>query len=191
MSTCPACETLVASPYSKWKVAGRPDETGKSMQLEMGAFVRPKCGKGFRSVIGDMSVDQRGRVIKRNFSTFSLQIDGPYRKYITDRSTERKYRIYWNDDVSEDLRQAIEAELSRNSNKIKELMDYEKNFVDRMRVESDEGRLWLKETEKSVLITYDRWRDNYTMSIPGVAIVESVPPPVEGHRDYEVVVSHY
>jgi uncharacterized protein (UPF0212 family) len=51
MAKCPKCGTVVNTPKKKWTMAGRPDKTGKRMQLEIGLFDCPKCKKPFREVL--------------------------------------------------------------------------------------------------------------------------------------------
>jgi len=56
MAKCPKCGTDVASPKKKWTMAGRPDKSGKRMQLEIGLFDCPKCKKPFRAVLSKKKV---------------------------------------------------------------------------------------------------------------------------------------
>ncbi|MBS7608413.1 MAG: chorismate-binding protein [Candidatus Bathyarchaeia archaeon] len=56
MAKCPKCNTEVASPKKKWTMAGRPDKSGKRMQLEIGLFDCPKCKKPFRVVLNKKKV---------------------------------------------------------------------------------------------------------------------------------------
>ncbi|MFQ6087147.1 MAG: chorismate-binding protein [Candidatus Bathyarchaeia archaeon] len=51
MAKCPKCGTNVGSPRKSWKMAGRPDRTGKRMQLTIGLFDCPRCKKPFRVVL--------------------------------------------------------------------------------------------------------------------------------------------
>jgi hypothetical protein len=53
---CPKCGTEVSSPKKKWTMAGRPDKSGKKMQLEIGLFDCPKCHKPFRVVLSQKKV---------------------------------------------------------------------------------------------------------------------------------------
>jgi outer membrane biosynthesis protein TonB len=53
---CPKCGTEVSSPKKKWTMAGRPDKSGKRMQLEIGLFDCPKCHKPFRVVLSQKKV---------------------------------------------------------------------------------------------------------------------------------------
>ena len=48
MAKCPKCGKEVA-PKKTWKMAGRPDKTGKRMQLKIGLC--ECCGKTFRTVL--------------------------------------------------------------------------------------------------------------------------------------------
>ncbi|MEM2675607.1 MAG: chorismate-binding protein [Candidatus Bathyarchaeia archaeon] len=56
MAKCPKCGTQVANPRKKWTMAGRPDKSGKRMQLEIGLFDCPKCKKPFREVLSKKKV---------------------------------------------------------------------------------------------------------------------------------------
>jgi endogenous inhibitor of DNA gyrase (YacG/DUF329 family) len=56
MAKCPKCGTEVATPRKKWTMAGRPDKSGKRMQLEIGLFDCPKCQKPFREVLSKKKV---------------------------------------------------------------------------------------------------------------------------------------
>jgi uncharacterized C2H2 Zn-finger protein len=56
MAKCPKCGTVVSSPKKKWTMAGRPDKSGKRMQLEIGLFDCPKCHKPFREVLSKKKI---------------------------------------------------------------------------------------------------------------------------------------
>jgi uncharacterized protein (UPF0212 family) len=56
MAKCPKCGTEVDKPRKKWTMAGRPDKTGKRMQLEIGLFDCPKCKKPFREVLSKKKI---------------------------------------------------------------------------------------------------------------------------------------
>jgi uncharacterized protein (UPF0212 family) len=56
MAKCPKCGTVVGSPKKKWTMAGRPDKSGKRMQLEIGLFECPKCKKSFREVLSKKKI---------------------------------------------------------------------------------------------------------------------------------------
>ena len=56
MTKCPKCETEVPKPRKRWIMAGRPDKKGKRVQLEIGIFDCPKCGKHFRAVLSKKKV---------------------------------------------------------------------------------------------------------------------------------------
>ena len=56
MAKCPRDGTEVSSPKKKWTMAGRPDKQGKKMQLEIGLFDCPKCGKPFRVVLNKRKI---------------------------------------------------------------------------------------------------------------------------------------
>jgi len=58
MAKCPKCGTEVSKPKKTWKLAGRPDKSGKRMQLEIGLF---ECPKGhahatFREVLSKKKI---------------------------------------------------------------------------------------------------------------------------------------
>ena len=46
---CPKCEMLIKSKKT-WKMAGRPDKTGKRLQLHIGLYYCPKHGS-FRKIL--------------------------------------------------------------------------------------------------------------------------------------------
>jgi len=48
MAKCPKCGGNVANPRKSWKMAGRPDRTGKRTELTIGLFDCPNCNKPFR-----------------------------------------------------------------------------------------------------------------------------------------------
>jgi hypothetical protein len=56
MAKCPKCGTENAKPKKTWKMAGRPDKTGKRMQLEIGLYECTKCGNTFREVLSKKKV---------------------------------------------------------------------------------------------------------------------------------------
>jgi uncharacterized protein with PIN domain len=56
MAKCPKCATEVSKTKKTWKMAGRPDKTGKRMQLEIGLHECPKCGKVFREVLSKKKI---------------------------------------------------------------------------------------------------------------------------------------
>ncbi len=56
MVKCPKCGTDASKPKKTWKMAGRPDKTGKRMQLEIGLYECPKCGNTFREVLGKKKI---------------------------------------------------------------------------------------------------------------------------------------
>ena len=53
MAKCPKCGREVA-PKKSWKMAGKPDKTGKRMQLEIGLC--ECCGKTFRTVLSKQKI---------------------------------------------------------------------------------------------------------------------------------------
>jgi uncharacterized protein (UPF0212 family) len=56
MGKCPKCGTEVSKPKKTWKMAGRPDKTGKRMELEIGLYECPKDHKQFREVLGKRKI---------------------------------------------------------------------------------------------------------------------------------------
>jgi uncharacterized protein (UPF0212 family) len=56
MAKCPKCSTEVSKAKKTWKMAGRPDKTGKRMQLEIGLYECPKCGNVFREVLSKKKI---------------------------------------------------------------------------------------------------------------------------------------
>jgi predicted RNA-binding Zn-ribbon protein involved in translation (DUF1610 family) len=56
MAKCPKCGTETPKPKKTWKMAGRPDKAGKRMQLEIGLYECPKCGKVFREVLSKKKI---------------------------------------------------------------------------------------------------------------------------------------
>jgi Zn finger protein HypA/HybF involved in hydrogenase expression len=56
MAKCIKCGTDVGSPKKRWKMAGRPDKSGKRTQLEIGLFECPKCQSKFRVVLSKQKI---------------------------------------------------------------------------------------------------------------------------------------
>lgn len=56
MAKCPKCGTEVSKPKKTWMMAGRPDKTGKRIQLEIGLFDCPKDHKPFREVLSKKKI---------------------------------------------------------------------------------------------------------------------------------------
>jgi Zn finger protein HypA/HybF involved in hydrogenase expression len=56
MAKCPICKAEVANPRKTWKMAGRPDKSGKKVELSIGLFDCPKCHKPFRVVLGKRKI---------------------------------------------------------------------------------------------------------------------------------------
>jgi len=54
--SAPKCGIEVSSPKKRWTMAGRPDKTGKRMQIEIGLFDCPKCKKPFRVALSKQKV---------------------------------------------------------------------------------------------------------------------------------------
>jgi len=55
VAKCPKCGSE-GSLRKKWKMAGRPDKTGKKMELEIGLFDCKKCDKAFRVVLNKRKI---------------------------------------------------------------------------------------------------------------------------------------
>jgi uncharacterized protein (UPF0212 family) len=56
MAKCPKCGVDVAKPRKTWKMAGRPDKSGKRLQLEIGLFDCPKCHRAFRVALSKKKI---------------------------------------------------------------------------------------------------------------------------------------
>lgn len=56
MAKCPKCGTEVSKPRKTWKMAGRPDKSGKRLQLEIGLFDCPKCHGPFRTTLSKKKI---------------------------------------------------------------------------------------------------------------------------------------
>lgn len=56
MAKCPKCGIDVSKPKKTWKMAGRPDKSGKRMQLEIGLYECPKGHGTFREVLSKKKV---------------------------------------------------------------------------------------------------------------------------------------
>jgi len=54
MAKCPKCGSEVANPRKTWKMAGRPDKSGKRTELTIGLF--DHCGKTFRAVLAKRKI---------------------------------------------------------------------------------------------------------------------------------------
>jgi hypothetical protein len=54
MAKCPKCGSEVANPRKTWKMAGRPDKSGKRTELTIGLF--DHCGKSFRKVLAKRKI---------------------------------------------------------------------------------------------------------------------------------------
>ncbi|MFB0501306.1 MAG: hypothetical protein ACETVP_02435 [Candidatus Bathyarchaeia archaeon] len=52
---CPKCRMKIETPRKTWKMAGRPDKTGKRLELHIGLYDCPKHG-AFRSVLGKRKI---------------------------------------------------------------------------------------------------------------------------------------
>ena len=56
MVKCKNCGSEVDKPRKTWKMAGRPDKTGKKTELTIGLFDCPNCGKSFKVVLKKQKV---------------------------------------------------------------------------------------------------------------------------------------
>jgi uncharacterized protein (UPF0212 family) len=56
MAKCPKCGAEVGSQRKSWKMAGRPDRTGKRTELTIGLFDCPRCKKAFRTVLSKRKI---------------------------------------------------------------------------------------------------------------------------------------
>jgi hypothetical protein len=54
MAKCPVCGREVSTPKKSWKMAGRPDKSGKKTELTIGLFEH--CGKTFRATLGKRKI---------------------------------------------------------------------------------------------------------------------------------------
>ena len=55
VAKCPKCGMKVVTPRKTWKMAGRPDKTGKRLELHIGLYDCPKHG-AFRSVLSKRKI---------------------------------------------------------------------------------------------------------------------------------------
>ena len=55
MPKCPKCGSE-GKLKKQWKMAGRPDKSGKRMQLEIGLYNCPRCDKPFRVVLNKKKI---------------------------------------------------------------------------------------------------------------------------------------
>ena len=54
MAKCPKCGMEVHNPRKTWKMAGRPDKSGKRNELTIGLY--DHCGKSFRVVLNKRKI---------------------------------------------------------------------------------------------------------------------------------------
>jgi hypothetical protein len=54
MAKCPVCGKEVSTAKKSWKMAGKPDKSGKRTELTIGLFEH--CGKSFRSTLGKRKI---------------------------------------------------------------------------------------------------------------------------------------
>ena len=59
MAKCPKCGKEV-QPKKTWKMAGRPDKTGKRTELTIGLC--ECCGKTFRTTLGKKKIQPSGKI---------------------------------------------------------------------------------------------------------------------------------
>jgi hypothetical protein len=54
VAKCPKCGMEVSTPRRSWKMAGRPDRSGKRTELTIGIF--DHCGTSFRAVLAKRKI---------------------------------------------------------------------------------------------------------------------------------------
>jgi len=54
MAKCPRCGMEVSTPRKKWKMAGRPDKSGRRTELTIGLY--DHCGKSFRAALAKRKI---------------------------------------------------------------------------------------------------------------------------------------
>ena len=54
MAKCPKCGAEISTPKKTWKMAGRPDKSGKRNELTIALYQH--CGKSFRSTIAKKKI---------------------------------------------------------------------------------------------------------------------------------------
>jgi len=54
MAKCPVCGKEVSTAKKTWKMAGKPDKSGKRTELTIGLYEH--CGKTFRSTLGKRKI---------------------------------------------------------------------------------------------------------------------------------------
>ncbi len=54
MAKCPKCGMEVSTPRKTWKMAGRPDKSGRRNELTIGLF--DHCGSSFRVVLNKKKI---------------------------------------------------------------------------------------------------------------------------------------
>jgi len=54
VAKCPKCGMNVSTPRKTWKMAGRPDKSGKRNELTIGLY--DHCGKSFRVVLNKRKI---------------------------------------------------------------------------------------------------------------------------------------
>jgi hypothetical protein len=54
VANCPKCGGEVSTPRKTWKMAGRPDKSGKRNELTIGLY--DHCGKSFRVVLNKKKI---------------------------------------------------------------------------------------------------------------------------------------
>jgi hypothetical protein len=54
MAKCPKCKKEVGTPKKTWKMVGRPDKSGKRLELTIGLY--ECCGKTFRQVLNKRKI---------------------------------------------------------------------------------------------------------------------------------------
>ena len=62
MAKCPKCGMEVSTPRKTWKMAGRPDRTGKRTELTIALFDCARCNVSFRKVLSKRKVLSRKKL---------------------------------------------------------------------------------------------------------------------------------
>ena len=89
LSSCPKCGVEL-KPKKTWKMAGRPNRQGESLQLHIGLFSCPKHGS-FRSVLGKQKI--KGQIRKRQTrkkKRVSVKRDARKKRAVKRKSRKKK-----------------------------------------------------------------------------------------------------
>ena len=104
---CPKCGTTVAEPTKKWKMAGRPDKTGKRTELEIGLFNCPKCRASFREVLRKTMVDLAGNIIEQDKNEVSQNSSIPLNFNFVDKARNdlgKEQNMDYSQPLNEDIK---------------------------------------------------------------------------------------